>query len=103
MTKTTDKIRRIAELNDLCRTAMGLAGRLVQAAGINALPLRDQSAIREKIERFDLMISTAPTIRMASATLEPSCITARRFCGRSIITRPTWYAAPGTLPTRNRR
>src|SRR5262245_48036827 len=47
------KTRRIAELNDLCRTAMGVAGRLVQTEGINALPASDQSAIREKVELFD--------------------------------------------------
>jgi hypothetical protein len=40
--------RKIAELNDLCRTAMGVAGKLFQTAGINALPLADQSAIRER-------------------------------------------------------
>jgi hypothetical protein len=43
---------RIAQLNDLCRTAMGVAGRLVQTAGISALPPQAQSAIREKLERF---------------------------------------------------
>ena len=45
--------KKIAELNDLCRTAMGVAGRLVQTAGISALPMQDQSAIREKVETFD--------------------------------------------------
>jgi Protein of unknown function (DUF3768) len=50
---TTDATKRIAELNDLCRTAMGIAGRLVQTAGICALPQEDQSAIREKVEMFD--------------------------------------------------
>jgi hypothetical protein len=44
---------KIAELNDLCRTAMGVAGRLFQTAGICALPLADQSAVREKVETFD--------------------------------------------------
>ena len=44
---------RIAELNDLCRTAMGVAGRLVQTAGISALPVSVQSAIRERVETFD--------------------------------------------------
>ena len=44
---------KTAELNDLCRTAMGVAGRLFQTAGINALPLADQSAIREKVETFN--------------------------------------------------
>ena len=44
---------RIAELNDLARTAMGVASRLVQTVGICALPPEDQSAIREAVERFD--------------------------------------------------
>ena len=43
---------RIAELNDLCRTAMGVAGRLVQTGGICNLPPQEQSAIREKVELF---------------------------------------------------
>jgi hypothetical protein len=47
------KRERIVELNDLCRTAMGVAGRLVQTEGISALPASDQSAIREKVELFD--------------------------------------------------
>lgn len=45
--------RKIARLNDLCRTAMGIGGRLVQTQGINALPPEDQSAIREKVEAFN--------------------------------------------------
>lgn len=44
---------RIAELNDLCRKAMGVAGKLFQTEGISALPEADQSAIREKVETFD--------------------------------------------------
>jgi hypothetical protein len=43
---------QIAKLNDLCRTAPGVAGRLVQTAGISALPPQVQSAIREQVERF---------------------------------------------------
>lgn len=50
---THDSTKRIAQLNDLCRKAMGVAGRLVQTEGICALPLKDQSAIREKVERFN--------------------------------------------------
>jgi hypothetical protein len=50
---TTDKAPEIAALNDLCRKAMGIAGRLVQTSGICALPQEDQSAIREKVESFD--------------------------------------------------
>lgn len=45
--------RRIASLNDLARRAMGLACRVVQTPGIAALPSRDQSAIREKVETFN--------------------------------------------------
>lgn len=44
---------RIAELNDLCRTAPGIGGQWVQTQGICALPEADQSAMREQIERFD--------------------------------------------------
>jgi hypothetical protein len=32
---------------------MGVAGRVFQTTGISALPLKDQSAIREKVETFD--------------------------------------------------
>ena len=49
---TTTKAPEIAALNDLCRTAKGLAGRVVQTSGISALPLTDQMAIREKVETF---------------------------------------------------
>lgn len=48
-----DTTKKIAELNDLARTAMGIACRLVQTAGISALPAADQSAIREQVEKFD--------------------------------------------------
>jgi hypothetical protein len=51
--KTETTTAKIAALNDLCRTAMGIAGRLVQTAGICALPQEDQSAIRQKVETFD--------------------------------------------------
>ena len=49
----TNPTAEIARLNDLCRKAMGVAGRLVQTQGICALPLSVQSAIREKVETFD--------------------------------------------------
>lgn len=45
-------VQDIARLNDLCRTAMGVAGKLVQTQGISALPPADQSAIRQKVETF---------------------------------------------------
>lgn len=47
-----EKTKKIAQLNDLCRTAMGVAGQLFVTEGIAALPPEDQSAIREKVERF---------------------------------------------------
>ena len=49
---TTDSTTKIRELNDLCRKAMGVAGRVVQTQGISALPPDVQSAIREKVELF---------------------------------------------------
>lgn len=49
MLKTSEQI---AKLNDLCRTAMGVAGRLIQTEGINALPSEMQSKIREQVETF---------------------------------------------------
>jgi hypothetical protein len=52
-TMTNPKTAKIAELNDLCRKAMGITGRLLQTEGINALPPEDQSRIREKVEMFD--------------------------------------------------
>ncbi len=47
-----DETKRIAELNDICRAAMGVAGRLVLTAGIASLPSADQSAIIEKVQNF---------------------------------------------------
>jgi hypothetical protein len=44
---------RIAELNDLARTAMGVASRLAMTSGIRALSPADQSAIRERVETFN--------------------------------------------------
>ena len=43
----------IAMLNDLARTAMGIASRLVQTPGINAFAAYDQSRIRELVETFE--------------------------------------------------
>ena len=47
------RAERIAELNDLARTAMGVASRVVQTPGICALPAEQQSCIRERVETFD--------------------------------------------------
>jgi hypothetical protein len=46
------RTKRIALLNDLARTAMGVCSRVLQTSGINALPEADQSRIREKVELF---------------------------------------------------
>lgn len=46
------QVERIAELNDLARTAMGVASRVLQTQGICALPPTDQSRIRELVETF---------------------------------------------------
>jgi hypothetical protein len=50
---TTKTAEHIAALNDLCRRAPGVAGRLYQTPGISALPAAEQSAIREKVETFN--------------------------------------------------
>jgi hypothetical protein len=52
-TSTDPTTQRIAELNDLCRKAMGVGGRVFHTQGIATLPLAAQSAIREKVELFD--------------------------------------------------
>jgi hypothetical protein len=51
MTDSTTK--KIAELNDVCRKAPGVAGRIYRTSGIAALPQEDPSAIFEKVETFD--------------------------------------------------
>ena len=48
----TATTQTIARLNDLCRAAMDIAGRVVQTGGIQTLSVADQSAIREKVETF---------------------------------------------------
>ena len=53
-TAMTNKAKRIAALNDLCRTAMGAAGRLVVTPGISSLPLvDDRSSVFEKVQKFE--------------------------------------------------
>ena len=51
----TDAARtaRIAQLNDLARSAMGVAGRVYMTPGVAALPPAMQSRIRERVETFD--------------------------------------------------
>ena len=50
---TNEKTERIARLNDLFRKGIGVGGKMVQTSGIAALPPEEQSAIREKVERFN--------------------------------------------------
>ena len=50
---TTTNTKRIAELNDLCRKAPGIAGKCYLTRGIADLPDADRSAICEKVETFD--------------------------------------------------
>ena len=50
MSDTT--IRKIAELNDLCRKAMGIGGKLLQTEGICALPQADNDNLRSEFEAY---------------------------------------------------
>ena len=45
---------RIARLNDLARSAMGVACTAVATVGFRSLPEADQSCVRELIETFDV-------------------------------------------------
>ena len=45
---------RIARLNDLARSAMGVACTAVATVGFRSLPDADQSQVRELIETFDV-------------------------------------------------
>ena len=48
-----EQTARIARLNDLARSAMGVACTAVATAGFRSLPEADQSCVRELIETFD--------------------------------------------------
>ena len=48
-----EQTARIARLNDLARQAMGVACTAVATPGFRALPVADQSRVRELIETFD--------------------------------------------------
>ena len=48
-----DQTARIARLNDLARSAMGVACTAVATVGFRSLPTSDQSRVRELIETFD--------------------------------------------------
>ena len=48
-----EQAARIARLNDLARSAMGVACTAVATVGFRSLPEADQSQVRELIETFD--------------------------------------------------
>ena len=48
-----ERTARIARLNDLARSAMGVACTAVATVGFRSLPDADQSCVRELIETFD--------------------------------------------------
>ncbi len=50
---TREQIARIARLNDLARSAMGVASTAVATVGFRSLPEADQSRVRELIETYD--------------------------------------------------
>ena len=50
---TREQTARIARLNDLARSAMGVACTAVATVGFRSLPTSDQSRVRELIETFD--------------------------------------------------
>lgn len=51
--RRSKRTARIALLNDLCRIAMGLTGRVMLTQGICALPPAVQSAICERVQTFN--------------------------------------------------
>lgn len=48
-----ERTARIARLNDLARSAMGVACTVAATVGFRSLPEADQSCVRELIETFD--------------------------------------------------
>ena len=48
-----EQAARVARLNDLARSAMGVACTAVATVGFRSLPEADQSQVRELIETFD--------------------------------------------------
>ena len=50
---TREQTARIARLNDLARSAMGVACTAVATVGFRSLPASDQSSVRELIETYD--------------------------------------------------
>lgn len=57
MTVVDLRTAKIAKLNDLARTAMGVASLVMQTPGVAALPPETQSRIRKGVETFDAFTS----------------------------------------------
>ena len=53
LTVAREQTARIARLNDLARSAMGVACTAVATVGFRSLPASDQSRVRELIETYD--------------------------------------------------
>ena len=53
LTSQREQAARIARLNDLARSAMGVACTAVATVGFRSLPASDQSCVRELIETYD--------------------------------------------------
>lgn len=49
-----ERREKVASLNDLARTAMGVACRAVATQGFRALPQADQSQVRELVETYNV-------------------------------------------------
>ena len=102
---TTTNTKRIAELNDLCRKAPGIAGKMFLTQGIATLPDADRSAIYEKVETFDSFTPDNDPHREHDFGALDMADT--RFSGRSTITTAPASALAGTwgaktLATRRR-
>ena len=54
LTVAREQTARIARLNDLARSAMGVACTAVATVGFRSLPEADQSRVRELIETYDV-------------------------------------------------
>jgi len=53
LAKAREQTAQIARLNDLARSAMGVACTAVATVGFRSLPASDQSSVRELIETYD--------------------------------------------------
>jgi len=53
LTVAREQTARIARLNDLARSAMGVACTAVATVGFRSLPEADQSQVRELVETYD--------------------------------------------------